>query len=134
MSRVAHKDLCKIKHVVSRGPLEVVTTDAAGNLATDGGEIFARMGASERQIDKNSEGVALAMALQDPDFVAEETFGIRGGWGNFEGENAFGINFAAVVAHDLIEPGRGRLALGGGVGIGASKGTVGVRLGGQLTW
>jgi hypothetical protein len=39
------------------GPLEVVTSDATGNLATDGGEIF-------RRLDENQSGIALAIEIK----------------------------------------------------------------------
>src|SRR5690606_34411280 len=53
------------------GPLEVVTSDAGGNLATDGGSIF-------RRLDEHTSGIALAMSMQNPDLVGPETFGIAG--------------------------------------------------------
>lgn len=112
----------------------MVTTDSAGNLASDGGALLRQFDNLFRQADRNSEGVALAMALQDPDFVAGERFGVRAGWGNFEGEDAFGVNLAAVLADSLISPGRGGVSVGGGIGVGASRGTVGVRIGAKFTW
>lgn len=86
-----------------------------------------------RQIDENSEGVAMALALKMPDFVADESFGIRLGYGNFEGTDALGLSVAGVIGRNVAGPGS-RLTVHGGVGRGLSKKTVGVTVGGQLTW
>lgn len=87
----------------------------------------------QRQIDENTEGVAMALALKMPDFVADENFGIRLGYGNFEGADALGLSVAGVVGRDTAGKGS-RLTIHGGVGRGISKKTVGVTVGGQLTW
>src|SRR5690606_34691961 len=47
------------------GPLEVVTSDAHGNLATDGGEIY-------KKLDEAEAGIAIAIAMENPDLVAGE--------------------------------------------------------------
>jgi hypothetical protein len=59
------------------GRLEVATTDAAGNLATDGGDIF-------NAIARVQAGVAIAMAIETPELSTGENFGIRFGWGGFD--------------------------------------------------
>jgi trimeric autotransporter adhesin len=108
------------------GPLEVVTSDAAGNLASDGGFIF-------KQLKEAREGIAIAMALHDPDLVAGEKFGVRLNWGNFEGNNALALTAAGVIGTDVLTSGD-RLAVSGGVGYGVDQNTVGARVGVQMTW
>jgi hypothetical protein len=112
------------------GPLEVVTSDANGNLATDGGDIF-------RRLDKNQEGVALALAAVNPDLTGNERFGMTANWGNFDSANAFGMGFEGVLGHDWITRGD-RIAVTGGWGVGFAQGNgddvFGGRVGGQWTW
>ena len=116
------------------GPLEVVTSDAGGNLATDGGSIFHQLNNLSDQADKARAGVALALAAVNPDLTRDERFGMTANWGNFDGANAFGMGFEGVVGHDWISAGD-RWAVTGGFGVGFEGGNVwGGRLGGQWTW
>jgi hypothetical protein len=85
------------------------------------------------RIDENTEGVAIALALQNPDLVGNETFGLSVNWGGFDSSNAIGIAATGVLAHDFLGGGD-RLAIAGGVGFGLDKDTVGGRVGAQLTW
>jgi hypothetical protein len=102
------------------GPLELVTTDAEGNLASDGGEI----------VDGLNQGVAIALALENPDLKGSETFGIAINGGYFEGEYAV----AGAVMATLIESNGVRFSLAGGGGIAPESGQAGGRAGFQLTW
>jgi len=114
------------------GPLELVTSDAMGNLATDGGEWFGRVRANADDIDDNSEGIAMAMSIQDPDLVGDERLGLKVGWGTFSGENAMGVAASGVLVPDI---GAGiRLGLAGGAAFGLSRGGIGGRAGLQLSW
>jgi hypothetical protein len=112
------------------GPLEVVTSDANGHLATDGGQIF-------RRLDENRQGVALALAAVNPDLTRDERFGITANWGGFDGANAFGMGFEGVLGHNWITNGD-RVAVTGGWGVGFSDGrgddVFGGRVGAQWTW
>ena len=111
------------------GPLEVVTSDANGNLATDGGATFASIDRNAQGIRENQEGVAVAMSVDGPDLVTNETFGISMQWANFEGSNAIGAGVTGVVYRGE----KYRMALTGGIGVGLDESTVGGRAGGQLT-
>jgi hypothetical protein len=97
------------------GPLEVVTTDQAGNLAGDGGAIFHRLDNLEGRDKELAEGIAISAALQNPDLTGAETFGVAG-----------------VVGHNFLEQGD-RVAISGGVGVGTREGTVAGRVGVQWT-
>ena len=118
------------------GPVEVVTSDANGNLATDGGQLSARLDSVARRSDENESGVALAMAIQNPDLVGTERFGLTANVGSFQGANALGFGVMGVVATDLIAQGD-RAAIAGGVGVGFANGNgdsvVGGRVGFQWT-
>ncbi len=112
------------------GPLEVVTTDANGNLASDGGEIFKRL-------DEAELGIAMSIAMQNPDLVAGEKFGVAMNAGFYEGAEAMAISAQGVVGYNVFGDGD-RFAVSGGVGVGfgndRGQEVVGGRVGGQLTW
>ena len=117
------------------GPLEVVTTDADGNLASDQGATF-------EQIAENQAGIAIAVAMANPDLVGTESFGIAANWGHFDGVNAFAFSAMGVLDRDLFGSGE-RLAISAGIGFttdeqalfGQTPGNVVAgRAGLQITW
>ena len=116
------------------GRLELLTTDAAGHLASDGGDVF-------RAIAKLQAGVAVALAAEAPSLTTAENFGMRIGWGNFEGDaNAVAISAIGVVCRSCFSAGD-RIAIDGSVGAGWSDyksysagNSVGGRAGVQWTW
>ena len=119
------------------GPLEVVTSDSDGNLATDGGDIFRQLDRLNRRSAEFFQGVALAMAANGPDLTGSERFGISANYGNFEGANAFGMGLEGVLAYDVLTRGD-RLAITGGWGVGfgdrEADDVFGGRVGAQWTW
>ena len=79
------------------GPVELVTSDSGGRLATDGGATHAAIesnahaiAANSTAIQENAEGVAIAMAMPDAFLDSTENFSIAAGFGGFNGETAFG--------------------------------------------
>ena len=116
------------------GPLEVVTSDQAGNLATDGGQIFD-------ELSKLNGGVVIAMAMTNPDLVGSETFGLAGNVSYWEENVALGFSAIGVLGGNMFGSGE-RLAVSGAVGVSVeeksfgqqgSNSSVGGRAGGQLT-
>jgi hypothetical protein len=111
------------------GPIELVTSDANGNLATDNG-FFTKT------LDEHASGIALAMATQNPDLTGPEVFGISGNFGTFAGAYAFAVSAMGVVGHDVLQPGD-RIAVSGGAGVGFANGLgtnqFGAHLGVQWT-
>ena len=113
------------------GPLEVVTSDANGNLATDGGSIFRRLDQLNQGVETVESGVAVALSAVGPDLTGVERFGLSLNWGGFEGASAIGGGATAVVYRGQSS----RFALTGGIGVGLDgDDPVGGRAGGQLTW
>jgi hypothetical protein len=117
------------------GPLEVLTSDQSGNLATDGGQIFSAL-------SELNGGVAIAMALVNPDFVGAEKFGISGNVSYWEENVALGFTAAGVLGRNVFGSGE-RITVSGGVGFSVeeqsfgrqgSNSSVGGRGGVQLTW
>jgi trimeric autotransporter adhesin len=83
------------------GATEIVTTDAEGRLATDGGSTFRAISANTAllsqhtaKLEEHSKGLAIAMAMPDAWLSDKKRFGIFGAIGGFEGETAIG--FAAI--------------------------------------
>ena len=131
------------------GPLEVVTSDGNGHLATDQGALFNKLNNVGNAADKARAGVALAIAMEAPDLTGNERFGVSANWGNFDGGNGFGMGLIGVVTDNM---GGGRFAITGGFGVGFvddennnndngffSSGSNddnvwGGRVGGQWTW
>jgi hypothetical protein len=111
------------------GPTQIVTSDINGNLATDGGRFLD-------QVDQNQSGVALAMAIGNPDLTGNERFGVAANWGNFEGANALGAALMGVLGNNFVAKGD-RVAISGGFGVGFSEGdgddVYGGRIGLQWT-
>lgn len=106
------------------GPTQIVTSDANGNLATDGGRFFDK-------VDESQSGVALAMAIQNPNLAGNERFGVAANWGAFEDSNALGAALMGVLGHDFVTKGD-RVAISGGFGVGFSNGDGDDVLGGRV--
>lgn len=136
----------------AQGPVHgFVTTDADGNLASDGGaalnqintntsniaalsdRIDGAVGVLNKRDDELAEGIATALALQQPIFQPGQDFAIRFGYGNFDGSDAFGAVAAGVVARNFGSP-TGTVTVDAGVGVGANEGTVAARSGVTFGW
>lgn len=120
------------------GPVQVVTADSAGNLATtnisipDISGLDGRVGALETSVTqlqkdmrRSFEGSALAMAMGGAILPEGKTYAISAGWGTFRGENAFAASGVAKLNDNFYAQ--------GAVGVGA-RGGVGGRLGLTVSW
>jgi hypothetical protein len=96
----------------------IVGTDATNKAYVDKG------------LNKAYEGTAIALAISQPVFLPGQTFAMRGGWGGYEGQNAFGVSVAGVIAHNTFGYGS-TVSLDGGIGAGNSSvaGKAGVTVG-----
>lgn len=74
-----------------------------------------------RRIERNSQGVALAMALGGGYLLPESKFAVFGGWGNFDGKNALAAQSYIRVSKDV--------SLNAGLSLGLEEGLVGSRVG-----
>ncbi|MFQ5566399.1 MAG: hypothetical protein ACE5EU_08555 [Paracoccaceae bacterium] len=108
------------------GPLELVTTDAAGNLASDGGSTFADIGENTRDIRRNKEGIAMAMAMDAPYVPLTSVVAVSGRYGNFEGTSAVSLSGAVRVSPNV--------QFDVGVGYGVNRGNLGGTAGVTLNW
>ncbi len=105
-------------------------TDGQTREDTANGVVFGETTLA-RRIGALESDTAIATALEDPDLIAGERFGVRVNWGAAGSDNAAGISGTAVLADDLFGK-RGRIAGSGAIGF--TNGRVGGRAGLQLTW
>lgn len=84
-----------------------------------------------RRIEEQEHQSAISNALEDPDLVAGERFGVRINWGAAGEQNAFGVTGMAVI-HDSPSDFGGRLTASGGIAFSGDQ--VGGRAGLQLSW
>lgn len=96
------------------GPLQVVTSDAGGNLATDGGQIFRSLNSLDSKTKDLGAGIAIASSLATPDRTGNQTWAMAVNWGNYEGFNALSASAIATIAHDFW--GGSTVSLGGSIG------------------
>lgn len=125
------------------GPVSLVTTDAAGNLAsmsTAGlatvGSVAAldsRVTSLENNVNnlnfnvrKAFEGAAVAIAMGGSALPDNKRFAISANWGNFGGENAFGGMAQMRISNNFVA--------NAAVGAGFARGGVGGRVGGTFAW
>ncbi|MDN2579544.1 porin [Aquibium sp. ELW1220] len=96
-------------------------------------DLARRISALEERmgIDTFSQ-IAISNALQSPNLVAGETFGLRINWGTAEESHAFGLSGAVSFGDGLFADGRGRMSGYGGVAF--SGDSVGGNAGLQLSW
>ena len=118
----------------------LVTTDADGNLASDGGALQNQVNTNSadilslknmttnlsRDIEENTEGVAMAFALKSAYVPQDKTFAMTGGVGFFQDKAAF----ASSVGYRLNP----NLQLDAGLSVGFDSGNVGGRVGATITW
>lgn len=118
------------------GAVSLVTSDAQGNLATsefDFGAFQSSINELARRDDQLSEGIAIALSLAQPVILPGQTFALRVGYGNFEGDSAMGLSAAGVVSRNAMGSGTS-IVVDAGVGVGASDGTVAGRGGVSFGW
>lgn len=97
---------------------------------TEDGIVVTQSELAARVEDLESDA-AISNALEDPDLIAGERFGVRVNWGAAGAQSAAGVT-GSVVFNDSVFGEKGRLAGSGGVGF--TNGRVGGRAGMQLTW
>jgi hypothetical protein len=115
------------------GPAQFVTTDAFGNLASDGGLIQSQINALGRRESQLADGIAISLALAQPIFQPDQQFAMRLGWGNFDGSNGVGIAAAGVLNRGYWGS-TSAIILDGGVGVGTDERMVAGRAGLTFGW
>jgi autotransporter adhesin len=116
------------------GPTQIVTSDAAGNLAAtpfsaipDVAAINRRLDQVSGQADKAVTGVAMAFAMAGvPTLLPNERMAATLNVGTYEGSQGFAINAAWRVAENV--------QFNGGVAYGPNENIVGGRAGLRVGW
>jgi hypothetical protein len=121
------------------GPVSLVTTDAAGHLATTNitvpdisglqstvSGLQSSVGVLQHQMRQSFEGTAIAISMGGGALPADKRFAISTNWGNFHGENA-----ASVVAQMRLTD---YAVVNVGVGAGFEQGGIGSRAGVTFAW
>ncbi|WP_156917822.1 hypothetical protein [Bradyrhizobium sp. Cp5.3] len=125
------------------GPVSLVTSDAAGNLAVVNTSNIASVTAlsaldgrvtnletNVRSLNadmrKAFEGSAVAIAMGGAALPDNKRFAISANWGNFSGENAFGGMAQLRLSNNFVA--------NAAVGAGFARGGIGGRVGGTLAW
>jgi YadA-like membrane anchor domain len=115
------------------GTLRVVTTDAAGNLASapfpsggGGPNLSASVATLQTQIKQAFEGTAIAIALGGTALPGDKRYAVSVNWGNFRGENAMSLSTQFRVTDYVV--------LNAGFAAGFAQGGVGSRAGVTFAW
>jgi hypothetical protein len=122
------------------GPVEVVTTDAKGNLASDGGAIFSNINILNSQVARINQnldqlnhdvkrldgGVAMAMALGGVYLPEHQRFAIHTDVGFYNGAQAVAVQAIARINQMFTANGGVAYDMGGRGGVG---GRVGISAG-----
>ena len=74
-----------------------------------------------RRIERNSQGVALAIALGGGYLESESKFSLHGAWGNFDGYNALAAQTYIRLTDDVV--------INGGLSFGLEEKLIGTRVG-----
>ena len=107
------------------GQLGLVTSDAGGNLSYDP-DLYDQIGQNEDDIQRNKEGIALALALQAPYVPPSQTFAVTGAYGNFEGASALAFGGAFRLNPNI--------QFDAGLGVSLDNTEVGGRVGVTFGW
>ena len=94
------------------GPVEIVTSDGSGNLATN---TVSGLGlATMNQVDRNTEGVAMGLAMSRIPTVlpANTLYAISAGFGTFGGENAVAFGGSVKLIDNVFLNGGGAFGTG----------------------
>jgi trimeric autotransporter adhesin len=108
------------------GPLQVVTSDAGGNLATDGGAIFGSLNQLRQEDKRLTAGIAMAAAIPHAYVGPGKTMAFDIDWANYAGANGIGIDGAIRLGQ--IDYAGGSIGVQGHAGAGfAADGNSGGR-------
>ncbi len=104
----------------------VLGTDAANKAYVDAG-----LNSANQRIDRANQGVAIAMAVQNPVLTGSDRFGVAVNFSDFAGNSAVGATAVGILAQNVFGGGE-KFGLTGGFGTSSNQ-TAG-RVGVQLTW
>jgi trimeric autotransporter adhesin len=108
------------------GQLNLASTSDIASLQ---GQINA-LGQRDRQL---ADGIAMAIAMAQPVLLSGQTFGLRLGYGNFDGTSAGAVTAAGVVSRGFAGP-TSSIVIDGGIGFASESSTTTGRVGVTFGW
>ena len=102
--------------------LQTLTSNQTAQINT----LFGQTAELRDAVDRASEGVAMALAMESPMLPAGTNFGLSGGVGYYDDQAAGTLAVSARVGTNM--------SVGAGVGVGFDSGEVGARGGFQIAW
>ena len=91
-----------------------------------GDDVINRFERNEDAIDRNEQGIAIAIALSGLALPTGKAFAMSGDMGFYEGKSAVAMQGALRLNENVV--------LSGGVGVGMERQTVGGRIGAMAAW
>ena len=102
--------------------LQALTSNQTAQINT----LFGQTAELRDAVDRASEGVAMALAMESPALPAGTNFGLSGGVGYYDDQTAGTLALSARVGTNA--------SVGAGIGVGFDSGEVGARGGFQIAW
>ena len=106
---------------------------AVGSLSDTTDRLQSQINNLDQRDDELAEGIAIALALDQPFFHAGQTFALNIGWGGYDGANAVGVTAAGIVDRGAFGP-TSTTTLHGGIGAGTGQGQVAGKAGLSFGW
>ena len=114
--------------------IEIAALESAvGGLNDTTDRLQSQINNLDQRDDELAEGIAIALALDQPFFHAGQTFALNIGWGGYDGANAVGVTAAGIVDRGAFGP-TSTTTLHGGVGAGTGQGQVAGKAGLSFGW
>jgi hypothetical protein len=114
--------------------IEIAALESAvGSLNDTTDRLQSQINNLNQRDDELAEGIAIALALDQPFFHAGQTFALNIGWGGYDGANAVGVTAAGIVDRGSLGP-TSTTTLHGGIGAGTGQGQVAGKAGLSFGW
>jgi hypothetical protein len=107
--------------------------DQVDQNTTDIATLAERMSRNSERISDNEEGIALAIALSDPDLLGDQQFAMKANFGVFNSSCSLGFTMKGMLNDNLFGNGE-VLTVSGGLAYGVNRSTVGGRVSVQIGW
>jgi hypothetical protein len=111
----------------------VVGTDAANKAYVDSMATTLNGGLSalNSRVNRVEQGVAMAMAAQNPVLTGSDRFGVTVNWGNYDGNDSVGFSAVGIIGQNFFGQGE-KVGMTGGFAMSGNQ--VAGRAGLQFTW
>lgn len=135
-TRISTVETTTADHEVRVTTLEVEVADQSDQIASiqqDITSINRDISGLRNRDSELADGIAIALAMEQPQLLAGQTFAMRGGWGNFDGFHAFSLSAAGLVSRNAFGSGSS-VIVDGGVGTSSANNMTAGRAGLTIGW